>query len=123
MSTCIKRADLEAWILSESASLDTEPDRQYVVERLREELPAAFPICPGDPVFYVMSDRAERAYHIMEDVCFAVMQTGFIIDGWFLNGLKNTIGTYVPFSDLGSRVFLTKEAAAASFRKKGPAYL
>ena len=32
---------LEWWILNESASLDTESDREYVIGRLRKDIPAA----------------------------------------------------------------------------------
>lgn len=41
MDEYIKRATLEKWILTECASLDTKPDREYVVERLKEEIPAS----------------------------------------------------------------------------------
>lgn len=37
----IEREKVENWLLTESASLDTEVDRKYVVERLRSEIPAA----------------------------------------------------------------------------------
>ena len=37
----IEREALEKWLLTESASLDSEEDCKYVVERLREEIPAA----------------------------------------------------------------------------------
>jgi len=37
----ITRKDLEKWIRTEMASLDTEDDREFVIERLRKEIPAA----------------------------------------------------------------------------------
>ena len=37
----IERGKIENWLLTESASLDTEVDREYVVERLRAEIPTA----------------------------------------------------------------------------------
>ena len=37
----IKRGDIEKWLLTETASLDGKKDREYVVERLRNEIPAA----------------------------------------------------------------------------------
>lgn len=37
----IERGDIEKWLLTETASLDGEEDRQYVVERLRNEIPTA----------------------------------------------------------------------------------
>ena len=37
----IEREKVENWLLTESASLDTEVDREYVVERLKSEIPAA----------------------------------------------------------------------------------
>jgi len=41
MDKYIKFKFLEKWILTESASLDGEEDRKYVVERLRDEIPDA----------------------------------------------------------------------------------
>ena len=41
MDKYIKFECIEKWILTESASLDGEEDRKYVVERLRAEIPAA----------------------------------------------------------------------------------
>lgn len=41
MAEYIEREKVENWLLTESASLDTEVDREYVVERLRSEIPAA----------------------------------------------------------------------------------
>lgn len=41
MKKYIERGDIEKWLLTETASLDGEEDRQYVVERLRNEIPAA----------------------------------------------------------------------------------
>ena len=41
MAEYIEREALEKWLLTEAASLDGEEDRQYVVERLRNEIPAA----------------------------------------------------------------------------------
>lgn len=37
----IPRKDLEKWLRTEMASLDTEGDREFVIERLREEIRAA----------------------------------------------------------------------------------
>ena len=41
MAEYIERDALEKWLLTEMASLDTEEDRQFVVERIREAIPAA----------------------------------------------------------------------------------
>ena len=41
MAEYIEREALEKWLLTEMASLDLEADRQYVVERLMEAIPAA----------------------------------------------------------------------------------
>lgn len=37
----ISREALEAWVRSELCSLDTDEDREYVIERWRKEIPAA----------------------------------------------------------------------------------
>jgi hypothetical protein len=37
----IERGNIEKWLLTEMSSLDGEEDRKYVVERLRNEIPAA----------------------------------------------------------------------------------
>ena len=37
----IDRKDVEKWLLTETASLDREEDRQCVVERLREDISAS----------------------------------------------------------------------------------
>lgn len=37
----IPRKDIEKCIRTEMASLDTEADKEFVIERLREEIPAA----------------------------------------------------------------------------------
>ena len=41
MSDYIEREKLDNWLLTEPASLDTQVDREYVVGRLREEIPGA----------------------------------------------------------------------------------
>lgn len=37
----IERGDIEKWLLTETASLDGEEDKKCVVERLRNDIPAA----------------------------------------------------------------------------------
>ena len=57
----ISREALEKWLLTEMASLDSDADRQCVVERLRKEIPAADvrPVARGEwsLLFPIISDR------------------------------------------------------------------
>ena len=39
MSELIRREDLENWLRTECASIDTYEDKEYVIGRLREDLP------------------------------------------------------------------------------------
>ena len=39
MSDLIRREDLENWLRTECASIDTYEDKEYVIGRLREDLP------------------------------------------------------------------------------------
>ena len=41
MNEYVERAKVENWLLTECASLDTQVDRECVVERMREDIPAA----------------------------------------------------------------------------------
>lgn len=41
MEEFIKRETLESWVRSEVASLDTEADREFVIQRWRKEIPTA----------------------------------------------------------------------------------
>ena len=41
MNEYVERAKVENWLLTECASLDTQVDRECVVERLREDVPSA----------------------------------------------------------------------------------
>lgn len=41
MSELIRREDLENWLRTECASIDTYEDKEYVIGRLREDLPNA----------------------------------------------------------------------------------
>jgi hypothetical protein len=43
MSELIKREDLENWLRTECYGTDTDEDKEYVIERLRNELPTASP--------------------------------------------------------------------------------
>ena len=56
MSSYISREALEKWIRTESASLDGEEDREFVIERLRTEIPA-IEIQKLSAVFFALQDE------------------------------------------------------------------
>ena len=58
----IPRKDLEKWLRTEMASLDTEDDREFVIERLREEIPAA----DVAPVRHGHDTNTSRYFHCSE---------------------------------------------------------
>ena len=56
----IDREKVETWLLTETMCLDTDPDREYVVEKLRQDVPNE----EVEPVVYCKDC-------IYDDNCFA----------------------------------------------------
>lgn len=80
----IEREKVENWLLTESASLDTEVDREYVVERLRSEIPAADvrPVVRGEWL-RIPSDGKFR-----ESCLCSVCKKSPPIESWVVQGFK-----------------------------------
>lgn len=75
MAEYIERKKLEEWILNECASLDTAVDREYVVKRLKEDIPSADvqSVVRGE---WVKADVAHQIRKKFQPECCSVCRRG-----------------------------------------------
>ena len=95
MSELIRREDLENWLRTECASIDTYEDKEYVIGRLREDLPTV--------------NSWHRVEELPKDACDCLVcwttihdaETGEVTGrgfwcekGWYEDGLLGEVGFY-----------------------------
>ena len=83
----ITRKDLEKWLRTEMASLDTEADREFVIERLREEITSADVV----PVRHGKWIETTQPMGWDDVTCAECSECGedFVLDEWGMEDMKN----------------------------------